>query len=142
MEKKEKAVRDFVERIRGKFKDKIEGIILFGSYARREAKKFSDIDILIVFKELPEEWEKRIESVIDETSEIALVYGVKISPLLLSKEELLDNINSEALLFLDLTRSYRIIYDNCGFEEEMAKFKERIAREYTYNEEFEAWIEK
>lgn len=140
MEKKEKAIRDFVERIREKFKDKIEGIILFGSYARGEATKLSDIDILIVLKELPKEWEKRIESVMDETSEIALVYGIKISPLLLSKEEFLDNINSEALLFLDLTRGYRIIYDKSGFEEEMVKFKAQIAREYTYDEEFEAWI--
>ncbi len=142
MEKREKALRAFVERIREKFGDEIEGIILFGSYARREAKEFSDIDIIIVLKDLPKEWEKRIENVIDDTSEIALVYGIKISPLLLSREELLDNINSEALLFIDLTRGYRIIYDKSGITEEMEKFKAMIAREYMYDEVFEAWIEK
>jgi hypothetical protein len=95
-----------------------------------------------VLKDLSKEWEKRIENVIDDTSEIALVYGIKISPLLLSREELLDNINSEALLFIDLTRGYRIIYDKSGITEEMEKFKARIAREYMYDEVFEAWIEK
>ncbi|NMX21662.1 hypothetical protein C5S30_04355 [ANME-1 cluster archaeon GoMg4] len=50
--------------------------------------------------------------------------------------------NSGIILFIDLTRGYRIIYNKSGITEEMEKFKARIAREYRYCEVFEAWIEK
>ena len=46
--KYQKAVDEFVKRALGKYKDKIDSIILFGSIARGEAREESDIDILVV----------------------------------------------------------------------------------------------
>ncbi len=47
----EKVLDEFVKRIKKEYGDKIEKIILFGSYARGEAKEGSDIDVLIITKD-------------------------------------------------------------------------------------------
>lgn len=47
--KYQKAVDEFVKRALGKYKDKMDTIILFGSVARGEAREESDIDILVVW---------------------------------------------------------------------------------------------
>ena len=47
-EKYQEVVDEFVRRARKRYEDKIESIILFGSVARGEAGKESDIDILVV----------------------------------------------------------------------------------------------
>jgi predicted nucleotidyltransferase len=44
----QEAVDEFVRRAREKYDDKIDSIILFGSVARGEAGRESDIDILVV----------------------------------------------------------------------------------------------
>ena len=41
-------VAEFLKRVLEKYRDRIEGVILFGSVARGEAKEDSDIDILVV----------------------------------------------------------------------------------------------
>jgi predicted nucleotidyltransferase len=48
-EEYQEAVKEFVRRAREKYDDKIDSTILFGSVARREAKKDSDIDILVIW---------------------------------------------------------------------------------------------
>ena len=47
-EEYQEAVKEFVRRAREKYEDKIDSIILFGSVARGEAGRESDIDILVV----------------------------------------------------------------------------------------------
>jgi predicted nucleotidyltransferase len=130
---------EFVERLKEKYIDELEKIILFGGYARGVAGEESDIDVLVVVESLPREWERRMDDILDITTDIALTYGVKISPLLLSQDEFLDNISSEALLFIDLTRGYKMLYNRAG--DELEKFKRVIERKYVYSEELEAWIE-
>ena len=49
-EKYQEAVNEFMRRARGKYEDKIDGIILFGSVARGEATEDSDIDIIVIWK--------------------------------------------------------------------------------------------
>ena len=47
----QKALDEFLRRVLDKYRDKIEGIILFGSVVRGEARGDSDIDFLVVVKE-------------------------------------------------------------------------------------------
>ena len=47
MRKKEEALEEFIKKVREKHGDKIDRIILYGSYARGEAEEESDIDVLI-----------------------------------------------------------------------------------------------
>ncbi len=48
MNKKQKALQEFLKTARQNHGDKIEKIILFGSLARGEAREESDIDILVI----------------------------------------------------------------------------------------------
>lgn len=48
--KNEKVLQEFVKRVKERYGDKVEKIILFGSYARGEAREDSDIDVLIITK--------------------------------------------------------------------------------------------
>jgi predicted nucleotidyltransferase len=47
-ERYRKPIEEFVRRVLGRYRDEIEGIILFGSVARDEGKEDSDVDVLVV----------------------------------------------------------------------------------------------
>lgn len=47
----EEDIQEFVEDLRESFGDRVEELILFGSYARDEHVPGSDIDILVLFKD-------------------------------------------------------------------------------------------
>ncbi|MCO6040545.1 nucleotidyltransferase domain-containing protein [Thermococcus alcaliphilus] len=77
---KKKALEVFLKRIKEKFGDEIQEIIVFGSYARGESEEESDIDVMIVGN-VP------LEDVIDISTEVLLEYGELISPIIISPEE-------------------------------------------------------
>jgi len=81
------AVEEFVRRVLGRYRDKIDSIILFGSVARGEAKEDSDIDILIVVKK--EDFKLR-RALIGVAFDILLETGSDISVKVLSKNEFED----------------------------------------------------
>lgn len=45
---REKALRRFISAVKEKFHDRIERLILFGSYARGDYSEESDVDVLVV----------------------------------------------------------------------------------------------
>ena len=81
------AVEEFVRRVLGRYRDKIDSIILFGSVARGEAKEDSDIDVLIVVKK--EDFKLR-RALIGVAFDILLETGNDISVKVLSKNEFED----------------------------------------------------
>ena len=80
----QEAVNEFVRRVKEKYEDKIDSIILFGSVARGEAKEDSDIDVLIVVKK--EDFRLR-RVLIGIAFDILLETGNDISVKVLSKNE-------------------------------------------------------
>jgi predicted nucleotidyltransferase len=48
---REEIAKEFADQILGRFRDGIEKIILFGSVARGESEKNSDIDVLVVTRQ-------------------------------------------------------------------------------------------
>ena len=50
-ERYRKPIVEFVRRALERYRDEIEGIILFGSVARGEGKEDSDVDVLVIVKE-------------------------------------------------------------------------------------------
>jgi predicted nucleotidyltransferase len=112
-----KKVADGVRRCFGK---NLVSVVLYGSLARGEVKKDSDIDLLIIFEDLPKERLKRqdifmkMESDVDE--EIKRIYEKwrcypYISPILKTREE--AKILSP--LYLDMVTDARILYDKADF---------------------------
>lgn len=45
----ENALKEFVSNVKTRYGDKIERIILFGSYARKDHRNESDIDVLVIW---------------------------------------------------------------------------------------------
>lgn len=99
----EEILKEFREEIEKLYGERLKGIILYGSWARGEAKEESDIDLLVVLKGevIPG---KEIDRMIDIITEINLKYGVLLSVFPVSVEEyttvnspLLINVRKEGL---------------------------------------------
>lgn len=54
IEKKEKAIRQFASELKERMSDKLAGIFLYGSNAKGIASEGSDIDLLVVYKDMNE----------------------------------------------------------------------------------------
>ena len=77
--KYQEAVNEFARRALRRYGDKIDGIILFGSVARGEAKEESDIDILVVWKgDKLEGWDVIEDIAVDILLEYEQFISVKI----------------------------------------------------------------
>lgn len=59
--------------------DNLVGIRLFGSYARREATPDSDVDVLLVLREIGD-YGTEVRRVSDLLSRVSLEYGKTIAP--------------------------------------------------------------
>ena len=51
-------MRNFKTDLQKLYKEQMVGLILYGSYARNEAKEFSDVDILVVLKTMKSPYEE------------------------------------------------------------------------------------
>jgi predicted nucleotidyltransferase len=97
------AIDEFIEEVKRKCSPEIAEILVYGSYARQEAEEESDVDLLVVVKEVSQK--KRIEK---ETAKIAnelsLKHDLVISVVVVDKkyylnsfEPLLVNIRREGI---------------------------------------------
>ena len=77
---KEKALNEFLDKLKSKFSNKIYKVILFGSYARGDYDEESDIDILIV-------GDIELDDIIDLIFEILIKYGILINAVVESTSE-------------------------------------------------------
>ncbi len=78
------AVEKFLQEVNKKYSERIDKVILFGSYARGDYTQESDIDLLVVWKgKLLEGWEDLENIAVD----ILVEYGVVISLKIVSPEE-------------------------------------------------------
>lgn len=83
-ETREKALEEFIKSIKTKYENKIDRIILFGSYARGDYRKESDMDVLIIWKgDEVEGW----NSLEKEAVEVLFKYGSLISLKIISPNE-------------------------------------------------------
>ncbi|NOZ77046.1 MAG: nucleotidyltransferase domain-containing protein [Euryarchaeota archaeon] len=84
MDNRKKALDEFVHQLRERYGERIERIILFGSYARGDYGVESDIDVLVVAKTRDLEMEREISGI---AFDLLLKYSVDISPKVYSREE-------------------------------------------------------
>ncbi len=89
-------LREFRERVANLYGQKLKSIILYGSWARGNATKDSDIDLAIVLEGNVVAG-KEIDRIIDAVTEINLKYGVLLSIYPVSEEDY-ASLNSPLLL--------------------------------------------
>ena len=113
------------------FGDDLVSVVVFGSVARGEARRDSDVDVLIVVENLPRsrferlskymEAEKRLDPLLDELLDEG--YAVTISPVLKTREEAMR----VSPLYLDMVGDAVILYDKEGFfENVLRRLKSRL----------------
>ncbi|MDK2906347.1 nucleotidyltransferase domain-containing protein [Thermoanaerobacteraceae bacterium SP2] len=90
------AVEQFYNLIIDRFRDNIVEIRLFGSKVRGTSDTESDIDILILVKQLNQDIK---EEIIDMTVDVNLQNDVLISPIIIEKQKYFSPLYQETLFF-------------------------------------------
>jgi predicted nucleotidyltransferase len=111
------------------FGDKLVSLVVFGSVARGEARRDSDVDVLIVVEGLPRGRFRRVELFEKATEKVEPLleqlwdqgYAVDFSPIILTPEE----AGRTRPIYLDMVVDAVIVYDKGGFMENILK---RVAR--------------
>jgi len=128
------AVSIMITALRRKLGEDLVSVVLFGSFARGDASRESDIDLLIVGDNLPQSRFDRIRlfdeverSIEKELKKIEEEYGVTISfsPIIKSVEE----ARRFTPLYLDLVEDAVILYDKNNFMENILEKLRRRLRE-------------
>ena len=99
--KEKKAVREFITRVRSVYGDRIQHASLFGSKARRNWKKYSDVDILLVVEGNDR---KLREDIIYTSADIDLKYNVLLDVRVISAERWQYYADIKAGLYQNITR--------------------------------------
>jgi predicted nucleotidyltransferase len=83
---------------------RLKAVILFGSYARGDYNKNSDLDVMIVLDTYKSRWEELVRSA-ELASDLSLEYGVTISRTIMSEAQwnkgdlpVLVNVRAEGIL--------------------------------------------
>ena len=83
--------------------DQLKAVILFGSYARGDYNKNSDLDVMIVLDTYKSRWEELVRSA-ELASDLSLEYNVTISRTIMSEEQwekgdlpVLANVRAEGI---------------------------------------------
>lgn len=92
-----KALEDFKAKLLKQLKEKLLAVKLFGSKARGDSKKNSDIDVLVLVKEKSQEIEDKI---FDIATQILLKHGIDLSIKIFSGEEFQKGLKLEIPLYI------------------------------------------
>ena len=101
-------ILSIVKRTLRKTKRPTESIALFGSIAKDEGDERSDLDILVVtsYKRDKVVIEKKFDSI---TSRIIGVYGIVVSPYILSLAELKEKYQQKLPIVRNILKTYKLI---------------------------------
>ncbi len=132
----EKALNEFIEKLRDKLGDNLVSVVLFGSSAREDWDESSDLDLLIIVEEYAE-----IESIlIDICVGIVMDYGVSIAPIIWDVDDLNANIKYKSPLFLTLLLGYEIVYDRSNyFRNKIREIKKEDIPVFTFVGRHKEW---
>jgi predicted nucleotidyltransferase len=136
----EMAIKEFVEACKEKFKENLISIVLFGSYARGNFKETSDVDLLVIVKNLPKLWKGRKKLFEEIAKKIGEKYGKYIEILPLTEEEFTSNINHCNSFLITLFLGHRVLFDKNFFVESFKNFANIVRKErFLYYEGEKRW---
>jgi predicted nucleotidyltransferase len=74
-----KTLDEFIHELKRRYGDRLDEVVVFGSYARGDVSDESDIDVLVI-------GDVKLDEVIDVSYPLLLKYGVYISPMVVTKK--------------------------------------------------------
>jgi len=95
--RKKKVLREFTTRLQQLFQEGIAMIYVYGSLAKGTATPSSDIDVLIVYKDI--EMSELLDAISEITFNLACEYGELIEVVLLNEKEFKDGVGSSPFLW-------------------------------------------
>lgn len=113
-------VERILNRLLASFGDRLVSLAVFGSVARGDARKDSDLDILAVIKRLPRSSFKRFDMFMEALGEefegyldelMDKGFYVSVSPVIKEPEE----ASKPSILYLDMVEDSVVVYDREGF---------------------------
>jgi len=112
-------LKELVRELRAQFGDNLVSVVLFGSFARGDFDQRSDIDLLIVFEDLPPSFferhrlfytvERKVEAGFNPLRERG--YLCQFMPVLKTRQQ----ASYHSPLYLDMVEDGKILYDKDGF---------------------------
>jgi len=116
-----KELRDVAVRsLRERFGDRLQAVVLFGSHAREEAAKLSDVDFFIVVRGLPTDPVERRLDVYDSLTPIVRRFRIDVSVIEMDEREIGKSLTP---LLVNIAHEGLILYDKNG---RIATFFERL----------------
>ncbi len=117
----------------------VKAIILFGSVAQKNAGEYSDLDLIIVVSEA---YDRVRKETMLEISRLESNYHITIEPLILVKEDFLDNVYSrEGGIIYGVAEGFEVLVDKTGeFGEILRNRVEEIRRSHDYLVEERIWL--
>jgi len=117
----------------------VRAVILYGGVAQNNANEHSDLDMIIVVN-VPS---PRVKGeVISAISKLELKYHLTVEPLILSEEDLLDNVNSrEGGIIYGIAEGSEVLIDKTAKLDGILHGRvEEIKRSHDYLEEERIWL--
>lgn len=114
-------------------------IVLFGSVAQKRAHPYSDLDMVVVVSEPSDEMK---EKVLSKVSELEWKYHMTVEPLILTRKDFLDNVNSrDGGIVYGLAEGCEVLFDKTGELGKLLRNRiEEIKRSHDYLEEARIWL--
>lgn len=123
------SITEFIRRLPSDI-GKIHSVVLFGSRARGDNAPYSDVDVLVVAESLPEREFARRRLAVEAAKPIFLEKYVGISAVLMTRDEVLDGLESFNPLILEMAKDGIIISDDRdGFFSEVRQKVSRMLSE-------------
>ena len=132
-------VRDMVKILKAKFSANLVSAVLYGSVARGQAGKGSDIDICLIFKTLPETTRERTAYVMAFEEDLRAMesfcrlfnegYDLSVSPVEFAVPELKTRTPA---LFLDIIEDGVVLVDDGTLARKEGQLRQRMAEMGTH----------
>jgi len=114
-------------------------ITIFGSRVKGSARRNSDYDLIIISDRLDPNPNVRDEFVASAVAKILLASGIRVSPVVLSREEAVSEAEHGSPLLGSILSNYEILYDPTRFMAELLDLTKRSRSSLTYVEKGQAW---
>jgi predicted nucleotidyltransferase len=111
--------------LRREFGEQLVSVVVYGSYAREAATRESDIDLLVVLKTLPRDWQS-IHHIEDGLMLNGRQFGKRFQITLVTPEDVSDSVEYAAPMMLEVHNTHRIILDRGGFFGDCMKLMDHI----------------
>ena len=129
MDEIHQTLKEVLEEILTRFRKDLVSVVLFGSYARGSPHQRSDIDLIVIARNLPQGWRERgaLELSIER---LGLKLGRAIQVILMEPADVRYSTENIAPLMLEIHDAHSCLFDQGNFfKREMARFSEDLEKQ-------------